>query len=449
MQPTGRFPRLAAVPRAVAPANRPRRTADYHAGRRYRLWSAPINPNVGFHNGPAVLATVPRPTDAGAAGAGRLRNGGPGEAQQGEKPMRTILGRLLSVAVVGLVSAASAQDQTVNIYNWSDYVDPDVLTAFTDETGIKIVYDVYDNNEIVETKLLAGGSGYDVVVPSGSNIARQIEAGTLQKLDKSKLPNLVHAWSLITDRMQTYDPGNEYAVNYMWGTTGIGYNIAQIAERMPDAPVSSWDMIFDPEVVARFADCGVHLLDTPEELVPAALNYLGLDPDSKDQGDIEKAGELLMSIRPHIQKFHSSEYINALANGDICLAVGYSGDVLQARDRAAEADAGVEIEYAIPDEGALMWFDSFVMPTDAPHADAAHAFIDYMLRPDVAAANSNYVYYANGNIDSQPMLEEDVIGDPAIYPGAEALDRLYTTTSYDPRIQRVVTRVWTRVKEGG
>jgi putrescine transport system substrate-binding protein len=363
--------------------------------------------------------------------------------------MRPRLSHLFWAVVVGCGTAATAQEQVVNVYNWSDYIDEDVLAAFTEENGIKVVYDVYDNNEIVETKLLAGGSGYDIVVPSASNVARLIQAGTLQKVDKAKLPNLVHIWPLIAERLQKYDPGNDYAVNYMWGTTGIGYNVDMIAERMPDAPVNSWAMIFDPDIVSKFADCGVYLLDTPEEMIPAALNYLGLDPDSKEPADIEAAGELLLTIRPYVQKFHSSEYINALANGDICMAVGYSGDVLQARDRAVEADAGVVVDYSIPDEGALMWFDSFIIPADAPHPDAALAFIDYMLRPEAAAANSNYVYYANGNIDSQPLLEEDVIGDPAIYPGQVTLDRLYTTTSYDPRIQRVVTRTWTQVKSGG
>ena len=217
---------------------------------------------------------------------------------------------------------------------------------------------------------------------------------------------------------------------------------------MPDAPVDSWDMIFKPEVISKFADCGVEVLDTPEELVPAALNYLGLNPDSKDQADIEKAGDLLLSIRPYILKFHSSDYIDALANGDICLAVGFSGDVFIAKNRAEEVAAGVKIEYVIPKEGAGMWFDSFIMPADAPHPEEAYAFIDYMLRPEVAAANSNYVFYANGNQDSQPLLEEDIIGDPAIYPGADTLERLYTTTSYDARTQRIVTRVWTKVKSG-
>ncbi|WP_421724730.1 polyamine ABC transporter substrate-binding protein [Bauldia sp.] len=353
-----------------------------------------------------------------------------------------------SLALLTALGTAAAQSNVVNVYNWSDYIDSDVLRAFTDETGIRVVYDVFDNNEIVETKLLAGGSGYDVIVPSASSASRLIEAGTLQPVDKGKIPNVVNAWPAITERLEVYDPGNQYAVNYMWGTTGVGYNVDMIEARMPDAPVDSWDMIFDPDVVSQFADCGVHLLDTSEELMPAALNYLGLDPDSRRTDDIRQAGELLKSIRPYIQKFHSAEYINALANGDICLAVGYSGDVLQARDRAAEAGAGVTIEYVIPKEGALMWFDSFLIPADAPNVDNAHTFIDFMMRPESAAANSNYVYYANGNLASQPLLNDDVIDDPAIYPDEETLSRLYTTTAYPPRVQRVVTREWTSVKSG-
>ncbi len=361
---------------------------------------------------------------------------------------KTIMTALAAGAAVALAGAAAAQDKVVNVYNWSDYIDEEILTDFTAETGIKIVYDVYDSNDILETKLLAGKSGYDVVVPSGSYLARQIQAGVYVKLDQSKLPNSKNLWKTITDRLQKYDPGNQYSVNYMWGTTGFGYNVDQIKERMPDAPVDSWAMIFDPDVVSKFADCGVYLLDAGDELIPAALNYLGLDPDSKDKADIEKAGELLTQIRPHIRKFHSSEYIDALANGDICLAVGWSGDVLQARDRAAEAENNVTVEYVIPKEGALMWFDNMAIPADAPNAENAHIFINYMMRPEVMAKASNYVYYANGNEASKPLLEDDLINDPAIYPDDATIERLYTTTPYDPRSQRVVTRVWTRVKSG-
>jgi putrescine transport system substrate-binding protein len=355
---------------------------------------------------------------------------------------------LLSAAAIGLgAGAAFAQEEkVVNVYNWSDYIDESVLTEFEAQTGIKVVYDVFDSNDILETKLLAGATGYDVVVPSGTFLQRQIQAGVFQKLDPAKLPNLSNMWDLVSERTAAFDPGNEYAINYMWGTTGFGYNEAMITERMPDAPVDSWRMVFDPEVVSKFADCGVYMLDAADEMIPAALNYIGEAPDSQDPDVIKKAQDVLTAIRPYVQKFHSSEYINALANGDICLAVGWSGDVLQARDRADEADNGVTINYVIPTEGALMWFDQMAIPSDAPHPDNAHMFLNYIMEPEVMAKASNYVYYANGNLASQAFLEEDVIGDPAIYPSPETVAKLYTTSPYAPKVQRVVTRIWTRVK---
>lgn len=356
---------------------------------------------------------------------------------------------LAAIASTGLAVTAVAQDKTVNVYNWSDYVGEGVLEDFTKATGIKVVYDVYDSMEVLETKLLAGGSGYDVVVPTDRNLARLIQAGIIQKYDKSKIPNLSHQWELIRTRLQTYDPGTEHSTNYMWGTTGIGYNVAKVREIMPDAPLDSWAMIFEPENISKFQDCGVQFLDSPDDMIPSALAYLGLPPDSKDSAEIEKAGELLSKVAPFVQKFHSSEYINGLANGDICIAVGYSGDVLQARDRADEAENGVAIGYSIPKEGALMWLDSFAIPEGAPHPDEALAFINFMLDPQIAARNSNYVYYANGNKDSQQYLDPDVIGDPAIYPPESTMENLFTTTSNDPKVQRVITRLWTRIKTGG
>ncbi len=358
------------------------------------------------------------------------------------------LALVLVLAVGPSNGLRAAEEKVVHVYNWSDYIDESILADFEAETGIRVVYDVFDSNEVLETKLLAGGTGYDVVVPSGTFLARQIQAGVFQKLDKSKLPNLEHMWGVIQDRTAKYDPGNAYSINYMWGTTGIGYVEDAILSRMADAPVNSWRMIFDPEVVSKFADCGIHVLDAPVELIPAALNYIGEDPDSKDPDVLAKAEEVLLKIRPYIQKFHSSEYINALANGDICLAVGWSGDVLQARDRAAEAENDVTVHYFIPEEGALMWFDQMAVPTDAPHPNNAHLFLNYIMEPEVIAKASNYVYYANGNKDSQPLLNDDVIGDPAIYPTDEVIQRLYTTTPYPPRAQRVLTRLWTRVKSG-
>ena len=353
---------------------------------------------------------------------------------------------VIALSVSGVVHAQ--EEKVVNVYNWSDYIDESTLAEFEAKTGIKVVYDVFDSNEVLETKMLAGGSGYDIVVPTGSFLARQIEAGAFQKLDKEKLPNLANMWQQISDRTAAYDPDNAYSINYMWGTTGIGYNVEMIKERMPDAPLDSWDMIFDPDVVSKFKDCGIHILDAPAEVIPTALKYIGEDPDTDDAKVIEKAEGALMTMRENTTKFHSSEYINALANGDICLAVGWSGDVLQARDRAAEADNGVTVEYVIPKEGALMWFDQMAIPVDAPHPDNAHAFLNFMMDAEVMAKNSNYVYYANGNKASQPMLNEDVIGDPAIYPPDSTVDQLFTKTPYSPRTQRSVTRLWTRVLSG-
>ena len=369
----------------------------------------------------------------------------------GAQPSATLALRAFTLALGTFTLAlgpAAAQDKVVNVYNWSDYIDESILEDFEKETGIKVVYDVFDSNEVLETKLLAGGTGYDVVVPTGTFLARQIEAGVFRKLDKDKLSNLSNMWDVVEKRTAKYDPGNDYSVNYMWGTTGLGYNEAKILERMPDAPVNSWKMLFDPEVVSKFADCGIHVLDAPTELIPAALNYIGEAPDSQDPDVIAKAEDVLMAIRPYIQKFHSSEYINALANGDICLALGWSGDVLQARDRAAEAENDVTINYVAPDEGALMWFDQMAIPADAPHIEEAHAFLNYIMQPEVMAKASNYVYYANGNKASQDFLDAEVIDDPAIYPTPAALETLYTTDPYDPRVQRVVTRLWTKVKSG-
>ena len=362
--------------------------------------------------------------------------------------LKTLAAGGAALAFVAGAGAAAAQERVVNVYNWSDYIDESILEDFTKETGIKVVYDVFDSNDILETKLLAGGTGYDIVVPTGTFLARQIQAGVFQKLDKSKLTNWDNLWPEIMQRIEKYDPGNEHAINYMWGTTGIGYNVGKIKEIMPDAPVNSWEMIFNPEIVSKFKDCGIHMLDAADEMIPAALNYLGRDPDSKSAEDIEAAAELLNKIRPYVQKFHSSEYISALANGDICLAVGWSGDILQARDRAAEANNGVEVAYSIPKEGALMWFDNMAIPADAKNVDEAHEFLNYMMRPEVIAKATNYINYANGNKASQKFVDEAVLNDPAVYPPEDVVQKLYTISPYDPRAQRVLTRAWTSVKTG-
>ena len=362
--------------------------------------------------------------------------------------MKSIAKTLALTAAAFVISTSSfAQERTVNVYNWSDYIDESILADFTKETGIKVVYDVFDSNEILETKLLAGATGYDIVVPSATFLARQITAGVFQPLDVSKLPNSKHLWGEIQKRTDVYDPGQKYSINYMWGTTGIGYNVKAAQERL-GGPITSWDVVFDPEKLAKFKDCGIHMLDAPQEIVPAALNYLGKNPDSKDADDLKAASALLESISANVQKYNSSAYINGLANGDICLAVGWSGDVFQARDRAAEAKAGVEVGYAIPSQGALMWFDQMAIPTDAKNVAEAHEFLNYLMRPEVIAKASNYVYYANGNEASQPLLAKDITGDPAIYPDAATLAKLYVTTPWGPKEQRLLTRAWTKVKTG-
>jgi len=358
---------------------------------------------------------------------------------------------LVSTAVLALAAAgtASAQDRVVKIFNWSDYIDESILEEFTAETGIEVVYDVFDSNEILETRLLAGSTGYDIVVPTGTFMANQIKAGVFQPLDKEALPNLENMDPAIMERLELYDPGNDYAINYMWGTTGIGINVDMVRERLgEDADLNSWDLVFDPETAGKLEDCGIFHLNAPAEMIPAALNHAGMDPDARDADSLAKAAEVYEPIRPFVRKFHSSEYINALANGDICLAVGWSGDVLQARDRAAEADSGVTVDYIIPKEGALMWFDNMAIPADAENVAEAHEFLNYLMRPEVMAKASNYVYYANGNAASKEFLIDDVINDPAIYPDEETLSRLYTVTPYSQREQRNVTRTWTRITTG-
>jgi putrescine transport system substrate-binding protein len=345
-------------------------------------------------------------------------------------------------------AAAPAADRVVNFFNWSDYIEPSVLTDFTAQTGIRVQYDTFDSNDILETKLLAGKSGYDVVVPTAYFLQRQIKAGVFQKLDKSKLPNLVNAWDDIARRLAVYDPGNEYAVNYMWGTVGIGYNVAKAKAALGGRLIDSWDVLFKPEVIAKFKDCGVHMLDSADDVFPAALHYLKLDPNSINPADLERAADLVTKVRPSVRKFHSSEYLNALAGGDICLVLGFSGDVKQAQKRAAEAKNGVEIGYAIPRDGAQLWFDNLAIPKDAKNAAEAHALINYLLDPKVAAKNSNFIAYANGNAASRAFIEPTVLNDRAIYPDVDMMARLYTINAHDQKTQRLMNRLWTKVKTG-
>ncbi|MDY8107941.1 polyamine ABC transporter substrate-binding protein [Fulvimarina sp. 2208YS6-2-32] len=362
---------------------------------------------------------------------------------------RTFLLAIGAALAATMTGTAHAQDRVVNVYNWSDYIDESILEDFTKETGIEVNYDVFDSNEILETKLLAGGSGYDIVVPTGTFLERQIKAGVFAKLDREKLTNWDNLDPEVMKRLARYDPGNEHAVNYMWGTTGLGLNTEMVKERLgEDQPLNTYDLLFDPALAEKLSDCGIYMLNTSEEVVPAALNYLGLDPNSNDPDDLQKAEDLLLSVKPYIRKFNSSEYIQALANGDICLAHGWSGDILQARDRAEEAGQGVDIQYVIPKEGAVIWVDNMAIPADAPHPEAALEFMNYMMRPEPIAKATNVVNYANGNAASEEFVDPEILNDPSIYPDAETRERLFAVLSKGPREQRLVTRLWTRVVTG-
>jgi putrescine transport system substrate-binding protein len=339
-------------------------------------------------------------------------------------------------------------DKVVNVYNWSDYIEPTVLDAFTKETGVKVNYEVMDSNELLETKLVAGRTGYDVVVPSASFLARQIKSGIYMKLDKSKLPNLKNLDPEITKRLEVFDPGNEHAVNYMWGTSGVAYNEEAIKAAMPNAPVDSFAMFWDPKVVSKFAKCGVSVLDAPSEVVGTVLIYLGKDANSEKPEDLAAAEKVLVSVRPYIRLINSSKYIEDLANGEICLALGWSGDTLQAKSRAEEAKKPFTIKYNIPKEGAVMFFDNMAIPADASHVKNAHLFIDYMLRADVAAKNSNFISFANSNAASWPMITPEVKNNPGIFPTPEMMPKLVPDLPETAEFTRTLTRTWTRFRTG-
>jgi len=340
------------------------------------------------------------------------------------------------------------EEKVVNVYNWSDYIEPTVLDSFTKETGVKVNYEVMDSNELLETKLVAGRTGYDVVVPSASFLARQIKAGVYQKLDKSKLPNLKNLDPDITKRLEVFDPGNEHAVNYMWGTSGVAYNEGKINDAMKDAPVDSFAMFWDPKVISKFAKCGVSVLDAPSEVVGTVLIYLGKDANSEDPEDLKAAEKVLMSVRPYIRLINSSKYIEDLASGEICLALGWSGDTLQAKSRADENKTGAVIKYNIPKEGAVMFFDNMAIPADASHVKNAHLFIDYMLRAEVAAKNSNFINFANSNAASWPLVNPEVKNNPGIFPTPEVMPKLVPDLPESAEFTRLLTRTWTRFRTG-
>ncbi len=362
-------------------------------------------------------------------------------------------GRSPSSPTAAASSAAAAAapmdaEKVLNVYNWSDYIDPSVVPGFEKEYGIKVNYDVFDSNEVLETKLLTGSTGYDVVVPSASFLQRQIQAGVFQKLDRSLLPNLKNLDPAISKAIEANDPGNQYGVNYLWGTSGVGYNVDKVAAAMPGAPLDSFAMFYDPKVTQRFKGCGISILDAPDEVVGGVLLYLGRNPNSEAAEDLSAAEKVLLSIRPYVRYINSSKYIDDLANGEICLALGWSGDVQQARVRAEQAGNGVKIRYDIPREGAVSFYDMLAIPADAPHSRNAHLFINYLLRPEIAAKNSSAEHYATSNQAAYALVAPDVYHDPGIYPTAEELARLHPNAAHSPAYTRELNRIWTHFKTG-
>jgi putrescine transport system substrate-binding protein len=357
-------------------------------------------------------------------------------------------GCLLGASVLGGCDSSHTGEyaRTVNVYNWADYIGKDTLARFESATGIKVVYDTYDADETLEAKMMAGDSGYDVVSTSTDFFSRQIKAGIYQKLDRSKLPNWHNLDPQVLEVEAAADPGNLYAMPYLRHVNGFAYNVDMIRQRMPDAPLDSLDMIFKPEIIARFADCGVSFLDQAEDVLQLALNYLHLDPNSTNPADYKRAEQLLLSVRPYIRAFDSSEYMNGLGNREFCISMSWSGDYAAARARAKAAGVDVNLAFTVPREGANASFDALLIPVDAPHPDAAHRFLNFILEPRVIADITNEIHYANDNLASTPYIDPAILHDPAIYPTPEMAARLYQSAEVSPALERIRTRTWTRIK---
>lgn len=353
---------------------------------------------------------------------------------------------------IGLLAASlpAVAATNLNFYNWSDYIAPNTLESFEQETGINVTYDVFDSNEVLEAKLMAGGSGFDIVVPSSQFLGRQIQAGIFQEMDLSQLPNYSNLDPELMQVLTEVDPGNRYGIPYLWGTTGIGYNVEQVKAVLgEDAPVNSWDLIFKPEYLSKLRSCGVAILDAPGEVMPIALNYLGKDPNSTNKKDYKgnsQLAKLLKTMRPNVRYFHSSQYINDLANGEVCVALGWSGDILQAASRAEENGNGVKVDFTIPKEGAPVWFDMLAVPADASNTQEAFRMVNYLLRPDVMAGITNYVAFANANKASYPLINSDILQDKRIYPGDDVKQNLFPLKVKPNKIDKAVTRLWTNMK---
>ncbi len=377
----------------------------------------------------------------------------PPPAAAAPRACRHALAALAALALAAAAAAAvpaHAEERVLNIYNWSDYIGEDTVARFEHATGITVHYDVYDSNEVLEAKLLAGHSGYDLVVPSAEPfMARQIQAGVYQPLDRARIPNWANLDPAMMADVAPADPGNAHGAIWAWSTTGLGLNVAKVRAALgPDAPVDSWALLFDPANAAKLKDCGITVLDAPSEVVPIALHYLHLDPASQDPGDLARAQALLLRLRPYVRYFHSSQYISDLANGGVCLSLGYSGDVLIAGERAREAKSGVDVEYHLPREGSIESFDMMAVPADAPHPEAAMAFINFVLQPDVMAGISNKVFYANAVPATKPLLRPALADNPAVYPTPAVAATLFPGSAVSARYERERTRAWTRVTTG-
>lgn len=343
---------------------------------------------------------------------------------------------------------AMAEEALLNIYNWSDYIDPSVLSEFEEEFGIRVNYDIYDSSEMVDTKMLAGSSGYDLVVHSAAFAARLIPIGVYQEVDFSRLENYGNIDPLILQRMESAYGAKATGIPYMWGTTGFSYNVDMIRQRMPDAPVDSAALVFDPEIVSRFADCGVSLLDDPTSVIPFAMLYLGHPASSVEPEHLADAEKLLNSIRPYIKYFSSTKMLLDLPSKEVCIAMSWSGDYSVASSRAAEAGVDINLAYSVPMEGGVEWYDVFYIPSDAPHPDNAHLFLDFLLRPEVIARTTNFVGYANANLKATPLVDPSIANDPAIYPDAEIQARLFASEVLPPKLERRRSRSWTKIKSG-
>lgn len=355
---------------------------------------------------------------------------------------------MLCMGLWGLLPA-QAQQRVVNVYNWAEYTAPDTLPGFERETGIRVRYDVYDSNDALQAKLLTGKSGYDIVVPSTHYAARQLQAGLFRKLDKSQIPNWKHLDPDIMALLAEIDPGNQYLVPWGYGTNGLGVNVTRVREVLgPDVKLDSWDLLFDPENARKLQSCGISILDESAQVFPAALHYLGLDPNSGSTEDFRAALDLLKGIRPFIRQFSSSGYIDELATGDLCLVFGYSGDIMIASQRAKEANRPYEIAYFIPQGGAPAWFDTMAVPKDAPHFDEAMAFINYIETPEVHAAITNELFYPNANKTAREFVVPEVANNPMIYPPPEVSRTLYVIEPLPLKSKRIQTRMWAELKSG-